>query len=138
MHALIVDPREAAAEWGDAKKRERLVVQACQLAIADGRSDEVWRTLESDTLTRETKVYIAKQALDASPLPAEAKTILKQLLGGADKPRCKRSGPDTYRAFSEHLRTHPNESKRSLARKFGISPSTALMWKAEVKREAGH
>jgi hypothetical protein len=138
MHALIVDPREAAAEWGDAKKAERLVVQACRLAIADGRSDEVWRTLESSPLTREARVYVAKQALDASTLPAAAKTVLKQLLGGADKPRSKRSGPDIYRAFSEHLRAHPDESKRSLAKRFRISPSTALKWKAEVEQENGH
>lgn len=134
MHALIVDPREAAADWGNAKESERLVVVACQLAIRDGRSNEVWHTLETSVLTREVKIYIAKQAVDASLLPAEAKRVLKQLLGGADKSRSRRSDSDTYRRFSEHVRTHPHDSKRFLAKKFNISPSTALSWKAELER----
>ena len=108
MHALIVDPREAAAKWGDTKKDERLVVEACQLAIADGRSEEVWHTLNTTPLSREVKVYIAKQAIDASLLPADARIVLKQLLGGAEKSRSRRSDSSTYRSFSEHVRAHPN------------------------------
>lgn len=129
MDAVVVDPQQAAAQWGAAKKDERSVIQACQMAMGQGRLDEVWRTLESGTLTREAKIYVAKQALDASPLPVEAKRVLKRLLGGADRPRSRRRNPDKFAAFREYLLLHPNASKRSLAERFGISPTTALEWK---------
>lgn len=129
MDAVVVDPRQAAAQWGAAKKDERLVMQACQLALDEGCLDEVWRTLDSGTLTREAKVYLAKQALDMSPLPVEAKRVLKQLLGGAERPRSRRRDPDKFAAFRDYLHLHPNASKRSLAQEIGISPTTALAWK---------